>query len=71
MIQGTWSALDARNLKCTAITNNTTLASQQTHRRSSKYNIVGKFANRKVMVPSPPPPPPDYYARGGGSKCSA
>ena len=50
---------------------NTTLASQQTHRRSSISDLLSKFAKQKVTVPSPPPPP-TYYAeaitlqRGGG-----
>ena len=54
-------ALDARNVKHTAMLNNTTLSSQQTHGRSSISDLLSKFAQRKVTVPSHPcllnPPP--------------
>ena len=47
------------------------LASQQTHRRSSTYNILGKSAKPETDR-SLAPPPPNHYARaitmqrGGG-----
>ena len=49
-------------------TNNTTLSSQQMHRRSSVSDLLSKYAKQKVTVPSPPCLlcKGDYYARGGG-----
>ena len=51
-------------------TNNTTLCSQQTHRRSSISDLLSKFAKRKVPVLPLPPPRllcrGDCYARGRG-----
>ena len=49
---------------------NTTLSSQQTHRRSSISVLLSKFAKRKVTVPLPCSPlllcRGDCYAGGGG-----
>ena len=47
-------------------TNNTTLSNQQTHKRSSTFNLLSKFGKLKVMVPSPPQLliKGGYYSRG-------
>ena len=48
-------------------TNNTTLSSQQTHRRSSISDLLSKFAKWKMTVPSHPHLlcKGAYYAKGG------